>query len=491
MVLPPAVTFEPVNDYRPSPSPPRPRAPLCLAIDCKAGKGRTGSVIAALLLRLRECATASEALALFGDRRTRNGRGVTIPSQTRFVEYYETQLRALDAGETAHPPAAVTRAVARANVARASARVVHVSLSRDPMWPGAKDILIELHRAGDGGLGFAWAASSVTEPAMVHAVEFFSPAVLCEGDIILKVAGSLVRTLEDASRAFAAATDAMLLVLVRRASSHSGPLRLAPLPRDSASYWRAVAAACGPWVLNSSALIVPKPLVRIVSVELSSLPALQEGVAVFCAAASRHPHRSRMTWTLSSGNFCREVEIKTDSSRDTVGGGACWAFPSDAAPVGGDLRLSLHLAGARKPIVQMWIHSAFLPLPDIEAQRPPSSENIFTSKRSGPVPDASGAEAVDVYVPGSGRPGCRPTLGALITAAGPVSPSAPTLAVRSVTAQSALQDIMAEEISGVAVFSKAELDGPAKDRRHRVWPADLSARIIFSMALPPVASKRR
>eukprot|EP00301_Raphidiophrys_heterophryoidea_P004433 c11925_g3_i1.p1 GENE.c11925_g3_i1~~c11925_g3_i1.p1 ORF type:complete len:738 (-),score=189.42 c11925_g3_i1:187-2400(-) len=65
-----------------------------VATHCKAGKGRTGTLICCLFLYLKEFEKARDALEYFSLMRTVNRKGVTIPSQRRYVVYFEQYLQA-------------------------------------------------------------------------------------------------------------------------------------------------------------------------------------------------------------------------------------------------------------------------------------------------------------------------------------------------------------------------------------------------------------
>ncbi|KAK9678511.1 hypothetical protein RND81_11G216500 [Saponaria officinalis] len=64
-----------------------------VVVHCKAGLGRTGLMISSLLLFLKFCPTAEESIDLFNQKRCIDGRGLVLPSQIRYVKYFERVLK--------------------------------------------------------------------------------------------------------------------------------------------------------------------------------------------------------------------------------------------------------------------------------------------------------------------------------------------------------------------------------------------------------------
>ncbi|KAL2499639.1 PTEN 2 [Abeliophyllum distichum] len=72
-----------------------------VVVHCKAGKARTGLMICSLLLFLKFFRTAEECIDYYNQKRCVDGKGLILPSQIRYVKYFERTLTHFN-GET--PP---------------------------------------------------------------------------------------------------------------------------------------------------------------------------------------------------------------------------------------------------------------------------------------------------------------------------------------------------------------------------------------------------
>ena len=90
-----------------------------VVVHCKAGKSRTGLMVCTLLVHSGVAANADEAEALYNAKRTVDGRGLTLPSQRRYLRYFASGR----AQEGAPPPLGVRAVLLYGPAARLAANL--------------------------------------------------------------------------------------------------------------------------------------------------------------------------------------------------------------------------------------------------------------------------------------------------------------------------------------------------------------------------------
>jgi protein-tyrosine phosphatase len=110
-----------------------------IAVHCKAGKGRTGTVIGAYLVHRQILPDANTALKFFAQKRTYNAAGVTIPSQLRWVRYYHEYIQELKARGEIGPPDEDGKAHVVPYPTSPTKTLVAIVLENPPKKKGRKD----------------------------------------------------------------------------------------------------------------------------------------------------------------------------------------------------------------------------------------------------------------------------------------------------------------------------------------------------------------
>jgi hypothetical protein len=506
----PAFTAPPTLPPKTHHPPPPPRAHA----DCKAGKGRTGTAIAAAMVH-SERLTADAALAAFGDRRTHNKRGVTFPSQARYVKYYALQVAAAAAAaEAAAAEAAAAAAAAAPGGAPAAAdtaaraRLLRRARSLDPMEPLSEVFVVEVEApagfswggavaggagGAPGGAGAAPAAAAVplaedaaaacvvvcavpgSPVAAVHAGAQWQPlrALLAPGDVLQAVNGVAVGGSTSAAGAALAAARAPLTLQLLRRPAAAAALPPPPPPASEGEFWARVAKAVGPWAPRAPAHAAPRPALRLLRVALSHAPC--GGGGGRCGGGGGGGGAPVVE--VFGGAFCGQL-----LAAGSAGAALAWEPPAGAAPVVcGDFRVNVRRGGgggdggAGKVLASLWAHTAFLPLP--------AAARAAAGGGGGGRGGDEGAAPRSDDVQGDGGAGARrPTVGALLTAEGaPWEGGAGGGGAGG--GEAGWHAIVRREgpLRGAATFLKRDLDKACKDKAARVWPADFSLRIEFEL----------
>jgi hypothetical protein len=390
-----------------------------VVVHCKAGKGRTGTIIAAYLVHCRACTAADDAIQLFGNRRTKNGRGITIPSQQRYVKYYALQVTAVRHRERqertrsvemtdASTPGTVNGPV---TTDTACGTVLRHDIDSSS---GKALITLEVRRDAKRAPGFGVTLPADVDFPVISSVEtsdISADPALVNSVIpvpvmhLLKVGDELVAVngVDLTKRGFTEVTTILrgaldpLHIRVRRPVLSGGKvLDVAPITAATPQqYIQRVARAIGPWAADADPRVVPTPVIQITGVHLSHIPDISSKAQ--CGATA---HNAGWYFMIYGGPGCRSVvydsrdatvgytlndnshaisgadthielpllpasksSVLTPSSAQISWGASAFSSAHSPAICSGDVRVILGKQGFRKPFASVWLHTAFLPLP--------------------------------------------------------------------------------------------------------------------------------